>query len=261
MGYTTDFTGHWTVSPALSPSAAAKLKVVTDTRRMWRKVPEIKAVVKKALIKDCRNLSLLFARFLAEKHSVSLPVVTKMICDYLFVWREEEIFNNCIGFEGEFYSCEHLAGFSGLPGLPPNCTKQFKQCACFVRDNNTPPRSQPSLWCDWQYIWDEDTHVGKIQWSGMEKFYNYVEWLRYLIKKIFREEGVRLNGTVKWQGEYEEDIGKIVVEDNVVTVYEGEEHKPIGVYEKVEGDPMKMYGGRRWMKDATEEEKEDIVLH
>ena len=74
----------------------------------------------------------------------------------------------------------------------------------------------PGTWCQWTI---ED---GVLQWDGGEKFYNYVEWLRYLIDNFFEKWNIKLNGTIKWRGEYMSDIGKIIVEDNKVTVIEFE---------------------------------------
>jgi hypothetical protein len=81
-----------------------------------------------------------------------------------------------------------------------------------VTDYNNPPRTQPGLWCQW--IPSED---GKfIQWDGNEKFYEYVAWLEYLIKNFLAPKGYVLNGTVEWQGEDSEDVGRIGVKKNVV---------------------------------------------
>ncbi len=38
-------------------------------------------------------------------------------------------------------------------------------------------------------------------WNGAEKFYNYVEWLQYLIDKILAPRGYTLNGECQWFGE------------------------------------------------------------
>ena len=57
-----------------------------------------------------------------------------------------------------------------------------------------------------------------MEWDGGEKFYNYVEWLEYLIQHFFDKWGVKLNGEITWEGEDSGDMGKIVVVDNVVTV-------------------------------------------
>lgn len=80
-----------------------------------------------------------------------------------------------------------------------------------VVDGNNPPRGQPGLWCQWVV---ED---GELRWDGGEKFYEYVEWLKYLVTNFFKPWGYTLNGTVEWQGEDRNDRGLIIVKDNVVT--------------------------------------------
>ena len=74
--------------------------------------------------------------------------------------------------------------------------------------------SQPGLWCQW-ILEDNET----LNWDGGEKFYNYVEWLEYLIKNFFEPWGIKLNGKLKWQGEDNSDMGKIEVIDNIINVY------------------------------------------
>jgi hypothetical protein len=95
-----------------------------------------------------------------------------------------------------------------------------------VIDHNKPASTQPGLWCQWT---PSDDRMG-IEWDCGEKFYNYTEWLVYLIHKILAPNGYVLNGTVKWQGEEVGDVGKIIVEDNRVFTepWEGsmEEHTP-----------------------------------
>jgi hypothetical protein len=70
----------------------------------------------------------------------------------------------------------------------------------------------PGYWCQWQPSKDGT----EIEWDGGEKFYNYEEWLEYLIQHFLEPWGYVLNGTVKWSGEDAEDIGSITVTDNVV---------------------------------------------
>jgi len=81
-----------------------------------------------------------------------------------------------------------------------------------VTDNNNPSRTQPGLWCQW--IPTEDG-MG-IEWDCNEKFYNYSEWLVYIIDTILAPNGYVLNGTVEYRGEEFSDIGELVVEDNQV---------------------------------------------
>jgi hypothetical protein len=85
-----------------------------------------------------------------------------------------------------------------------------------ISSYNASPIGQPGLWCQW--IPNEDGSA--ILWNGGEKFYNYVEWLSYIIDNFLIPWGYVLNGTVTWQGEDEEDRGIISVADNTVTVTE-----------------------------------------
>jgi len=80
---------------------------------------------------------------------------------------------------------------------------------------NSPPSTQPSLWLQW--IPTEDKQ--HIEWDGGEKFYNYVEWLEYIIEKILKPRGYVLNGKVEWEGE-DGDNGVILVVDNKIKIRE-----------------------------------------
>ena len=105
------------------------------------------------------------------------------------------------GVEGEFY----------VDG-----TDDFGVGDDSVIDYNRPPKTQPELWLQW--IPTEDGWG--LEWDGNEKFYNYVEWLEYLIEKILEPRGYILNGEVEWYGEEREDAGKIIVKDNIITIQE-----------------------------------------
>ena len=69
----------------------------------------------------------------------------------------------------------------------------------------------PGLWCNW--IINDD---GNLEWNGAEKFYNYIEWLEYLIDNFFEPLDYELNGDITWQGEDSDDIGTIHVLCNIV---------------------------------------------
>ncbi len=76
----------------------------------------------------------------------------------------------------------------------------------------------PGFWCQWTASDD-----GKfLEWDGGEKFYNYIEWLEYLLEHFIVPWGNKLNGEVQWEGEESGDLGKIKVVNNTVTVYEGQ---------------------------------------
>lgn len=80
-----------------------------------------------------------------------------------------------------------------------------------------PPATQPGLWCNW---WPNQDGTA-ILWDGTEKFYNYIEWIEYLIEKILAPNGYSLNGIIEWQGEDEEDVGQITINNNDVHVGRG----------------------------------------
>jgi len=86
-----------------------------------------------------------------------------------------------------------------------------------VIDYNRPPNGQPALWCQWTP--SEDGNA--IQWDEGEKFYSYVEWLKYLIEHFLAPWGYVVNGSVEWEGESRGDIGRILVSNNTVTAQEG----------------------------------------
>jgi hypothetical protein len=83
-----------------------------------------------------------------------------------------------------------------------------------ITDYNSPPESQPSLWCHWRP--NEDGTA--IEWDGGEKFYGYVEWIEWIIDRVIEPRGYILNGAVEWSGEDEEDVGVIRINDNRVNI-------------------------------------------
>ncbi len=80
-------------------------------------------------------------------------------------------------------------------------------------------RPYPSIWCQWII---EQTRDGNdiLVWDEGEKFYMYTEWLVYLIENYFNKWNIKLNGEMEWQGEEREDVGKIVIEDNKIKIYD-----------------------------------------
>ena len=93
----------------------------------------------------------------------------------------------------------------------------------------------PGYWCNWCI--NEET--GVVEWNGGEKFYQYTDWLIYLIENFFEPAGYILNGEFIWIGEDSDDRGKISVVNNKVSeflgeiVYEDEREDPIKVLKKV----------------------------
>jgi len=110
--------------------------------------------------------------------------------------------SNLYGVEGEFYFIYNLF----------NSDREI-----LLHDLNTPPSTQPGLWCQW--IYDEETKSIMFDVDS-EKFYNYVEWITYLIKSVFAPKKYILNGKVEYFGGDIHDRGYIEIINNIVSVHE-----------------------------------------
>lgn len=105
-----------------------------------------------------------------------------------------------IGYEGQYF-----VGGTGYAGQDRDAS---------IIEYNEQPTGQPGLWCKWEVSKDGTT----ISWNGCEKFYDYVEWIQYLIDNFLTLWGYTLNGSILWQGEEIQDRGEIVIKDNVVNI-------------------------------------------
>jgi len=157
MGYTTNFTGELSVTPAASQELTNYINTFSSTRRMGRDVDTLHRLYK-------------------GKH----------------------------GFEGDYgVNGEYFAKEDG----------NFGQSDCkSIQNYNGSPTSQPGLWCQW--VLTEDGEY--LEWDGGEKFYSYIEWLKYMIANFFEPKGHKLNGEIQWYGEERQDEGTIYVKDNKV---------------------------------------------
>ncbi len=79
------------------------------------------------------------------------------------------------------------------------------------------PSAKCGVWCDW-HLSEEGTTI----YAGNDgnSFYGFDEWLAYVIRTFIKPWGLTLNGEVSWQGEESGDLGKLVVIDNVLVVFE-----------------------------------------
>lgn len=183
MGYTTEFDGSLQISPPVSDELKNYINRFSHTRRMKRD---------NAIIKTMDSN-----------------------------WKDH-CFQGNLGHEGEYYLIpetvpKNWCSEKELPWVKKNpdttVTEQFGQIHDqSVINYNHPPTTQPGLWCQW-IITDNQT----LEWDLGEKFYAYVEWLKYLIDNFFKPNGHTLNGTIRWRGEDFSDVGVIIVEDNDVT--------------------------------------------
>jgi hypothetical protein len=189
MGYTTDFQGQLSFDRVLTNEEVNYIKKFNDSRRMKR------------------DVSKLYKLYKGEGGNPFLPKEQTY-------GNEGEYFVGGTGHGGQDRD-DSIIDYNESPGgvIKNNDedfgtywsrhTKQIQDGLC-----------QPGLWCQWTTN-EEGTCL---EWDGGEKFYNYVEWLKYLINHFFEKWGVKLNGEITWEGEDSEDMGKIVVVDNVVTV-------------------------------------------
>lgn len=111
---------------------------------------------------------------------------------------EELCYNGTLGEEGEYF-----IGGLGFCGQDKDDS---------IIDYNYPPHTQDGLWCKW--IINDN---GELVWNEAEKFYGYVEWLRYLINNFLAPNGYIANGRINYQGEEPWDGGYIKVVNNKVT--------------------------------------------
>ena len=56
-----------------------------------------------------------------------------------------------------------------------------------------------------------------IVWDGGEKFYDYVPLLKWVCQWL-KDKGIGANGILFWSGESANDVGRLIVADNQVTV-------------------------------------------
>ena len=186
MGYTTDFDGQFKLDKPLTEAQAAYLRQFQQTRRVKRD----------AASTEKRPDPLRIA--------VGLPVGV-----------EGGYF---VGEGGDYGQGEEPAEnfWEKYPNDPRKARDEHERYfseTLGITNRNGTPEGQPSLWCQW--VPSEDGSA--IEWDGGEKFYNYVEWLKYLIEHFLKPWGYVLNGEVRWDGESRDDMGIIICKDNVVT--------------------------------------------
>jgi len=79
-------------------------------------------------------------------------------------------------------------------------------------------RDFPSSFCGWVITSDGRA----LKWDHGDNFTEYIEWVQFLIRNIFEPRGIKLTGTVEWKGEELSDIGKIIIVQNKIKVYDAE---------------------------------------
>ena len=82
------------------------------------------------------------------------------------------------------------------------------------------------------FQWSPATTFEHIVWDGNEKFYKYVEQLKWLCGDWMEQRGITADGTLHWSGEETDDTGTITVAGNVVSVHpnaksDGKDPRPL----------------------------------
>lgn len=221
MGYSTDFTGSLSLSRELTNVEKNYINTFSATRRMKRDVNKLMELYKGKYGYPQTQSNLLST---SENNTVGDLVLNENtnVYEEQNTSEAEKIY----GKDGEFFVMDD--GNSGQSrdasiidyNIPPgqvlrgdkNYPNTFEENQRRIKEG----LSQPSLWCQW--VIDEDN---ELVWDGGEKFYYYIEWLQYLITNFFQPWGVLLNGEIEWVGEDRNDIGKIIVLDNIITVKKG----------------------------------------
>ena len=195
MGYTTEFQGSLSFNKELEPTMRDYIDRFTAVRHMDR----------------------------------SNEIIKEMDPDW-----EKHCLNGNLGENGEFYVIPETFpvdwlnpdSYDGKHAKGPDYHANWGQAHDrSVLNYNKPPESQPGLWCDWCI-----NEYGELEWDGGEEFYNYVEWLEYLIDKIFASAGYVLNGKIAWRGENFEDNGLILVDNNKVHAIDLNPQKLIAMF-------------------------------
>jgi len=194
MGYTTDFSGGFRITPRLSKKKVEYINLFSETRRMKR------------------DVSVLMKLYNGK---YGLPTATEKTAEAIY-GKDGEYFARDDGDSGQREDAS-IIDYNTPPGqMSHDRTTDFT----VVWEENEKRRDegvcQPGLWCQWQIFEQGDQMF--LEWDGGEKFYAYVEWLVYLINHFFVPWKVKLNGEVVWQGEEIDDRGKIIIKNNVIKI-------------------------------------------
>lgn len=168
MGYSTDFSGYFSVQPPLDEKQVAYLIKFSETRRMKRDP---------SIAEDMRD---------PVRQAVGLP----------------------IGDEGGYFT-------GGLGMMGQDSDESVVNHICH-------PDDQPGLWCQWFPTEDGS----EIIWDGNENFYDYTEWLKYIVEHFLEPWGRKINGEVHWQGKDSRDSGIIYAKDNMIEAVADEIKNP-----------------------------------
>jgi hypothetical protein len=109
----------------------------------------------------------------------------------------------------------YTTNFEGQFNITPTLSlEHFQRLTKFADERHE--GDGPGYYCQWV----PNDNGTALEWDGGEKFYDYEEWIVYLIKNFLVKWGYVLNGQVMWQGEEVGDVGVITIINNTVHVKE-----------------------------------------
>ena len=197
MGYSTDFEGTLKLSKNLTEEQLGYINCFSETRRMGRD-PEI-------LMKLYKGKHGLPYAFKLPPGAINpIEKLKKMGLSVEVTPIGDRTAKDIYGVDGEYFAYDD--GHSGQS--TDNSIRDF---------NNS--STMPGLWCQWIVSPFDGKH--HLVWNDGEKFYNYVEWLKFMIKHFFEPWGIKLTGDIDWFGEERTDIGRISCLNNTVVVKSG----------------------------------------
>lgn len=94
---------------------------------------------------------------------------------------------------------------------------ELKELASYEKDVYLRYTDSPETIPDSYNQWESNEAGDEIAWNAGEKFYDYIHWLRWIIKHYLKPRDLVLNGEIRWQGEEIGDIGVIRAEENKIT--------------------------------------------
>lgn len=217
MGYTTNFNGKLNLSRMATKAEFDYINAFSTTRRMHRNpetlyqkfkgqfglIPDIKQLLTPTQLKHANALN---------KTGIQLDMSTVP---------DNRTAIEIYGDQGQFFA--HPKGEDRIGVVDYNKPPGQISTIDWLRSWKTNQKlkkdgkCQPGLWCKWCITPD----CKYLEWDGSEKFYDYVEWLQYLITNFFQPWGIKLNGQIKWSGEDTSDVGIIIVKNNKVTTKKG----------------------------------------
>lgn len=185
MGYTTYFSGDFSITPALKPEHLAYLRMFVRLRHANRDPKAVEHIPDP--IREAAGLPVgeHGAYFVAYGPNAPAPDLSGKTLQEVEAILNAHRKDNGINDEG--------------PGV--------------LRDGYR-TGILPGYWCQWTPN-DEGTALA---WDEGEKFYSYREWLEFLIDHFLKPWGYTVAGMTDWNGEESGDTGTLFVANNIVFI-------------------------------------------